>query len=520
MSSTTSESDRRSVRSLVPARLDRLPWARFHTLVVIGLGVSWILDGLEVQIVSQNGYATTLHMNSTEIGLAGTVYLVGQVAGALVFGWLSDRLGRRKLFFLTLLIYLGGSLIAAFSPAAWFFYVFRFVAGAGIGGEYAAINSAIDELIPSRYRGRVDIAINGTYWGGAALGALANLFFLNPHLFPDEWGWRLSFVLGPVLGIVIIFLRRGVPESPRWLMTHGHQEAAESNVAAIEERVTAAGTRLEDVPDDKAIEITPIQGVSFVRLLRVFFAEYPKRTIVGLTMMITQSFLYNAIFFTYALALENFYGIPKSDTSWYFFPFAIGNLLGPLVLGHLFDVWGRRRMVLLTYGGAGVILAVSAALFQADLMNAVVQAVFWSAAFFLASAGASSAYLTVSELFPLEVRSRGISYFFSIAQIFGALGPVIYGGLVGDGKDRLGMAVGYFIGAGVMILGGVITFVLGVNAERRALEDVADPLSLANRSERREGWTDPSGDAGANPGEAADGAAAARAGAGRHRSGG
>ena len=516
MSSTTSApGDRGIVRSLVPARVDRLPWARFHTLVVVGLGFSWILDGLEAQIVSQNGYQDTLKMSSADVGLAGTIYLIGQVAGALVFGWLSDRLGRKKLFFITLLIYLGGSLVAGLTPAGamWFFLVFRFIAGAGIGGEYAAINSAIDELIPSHYRGRVDIAINGTYWAGAALGAVANLFFLNPDVFPDAWGWRLGFFLGPVLGIIIIFLRRGVPESPRWLMTHGRQKEAEDAVQEIEDRVTSSGRTLEPVPDTKAIEITPIQGVSFVRLLKVFFTEYPKRTIVGLTMMITQSFLYNAIFFTYALALENFYGIPKQDTSWYFFPFAIGNLLGPLVLGHLFDVWGRRKMVLLTYGGAGLILAVSSALFQADLMNAVVQTIFWCCAFFLASAGASSAYLTVSELFPLEVRSRGISYFFSIAQIFCDLGPVFYGGLVGDGSHRAGMAVGYYIGAAVMIVGGVITFILGVDAERKPLEEVADPLSLANRAERHEKWTDSRGDTGANPAETA-GSGSARSGSG------
>jgi MFS family permease len=505
MSSTTAPADRQNVRSLVPARMDRLPWSRFHTLVVVGLGVSWILDGLEAQIVSQNGYASTLHMNAALIGWAGTIYLVGQVAGALVFGWLSDRLGRRKLFFLTLLIYLGGTLVAGLTPPGeqwiWFFFLFRFIAGSGIGGEYAAINSAIDELIPSHYRGRVDIAINGTYWAGAALGAFGNLFFLDNHIFAEGIGWRLGFFVGPVLGIIIIFLRRGVPESPRWLMTHGRQDEAESTVRRIEDRVESTTGPVKTVPDSKAIEISPLTKVPILRLLRVFVLEYPKRTIVGLTMMITQSFLYNAIFFTYALALTNFYHVPKEQTSWYFFPFAIGNLLGPILLGHLFDTWGRRRMVLLTYGGAGVILLVSSLLFQGDVINAVVQAILWSAAFFLASAGASSAYLTVSELFPLEVRSRGISFFFSIAQIFGALGPVIYGGLIGDGHNRTGMAVGYYIGAGVMILGGIITFVLGVNAERKALEDVADPLSLANRQQRREGWTDPRGDAGANPGE-------------------
>ena len=510
MSSTTAPADRQNVRSLVPARMDRLPWSRFHTLVVIGLGVSWVLDGLEAQIVSQNGYASTLHMDASLIGLAGTIYLCGQVAGALVFGWLSDRLGRRKLFFLTLLIYLGGTLIAGLTPPGaqwiWFFFVFRFIAGAGIGGEYAAINSAIDELIPSHYRGRVDIAINGTYWAGAALGAFGNLFFLNTDLFAEGIGWRLGFFVGPVLGIIIIFLRRGVPESPRWLMTHGRQEEAEKTVDGIEERVERTTGPVATVPDGKAIEISPLTKVPVGQLLRVFILEYPKRTIVGLTMMITQSFLYNAIFFTYALALTNFYHIPKEQTSWYFFPFAIGNLLGPILLGHLFDTWGRRKMVLLTYGGAGLILLVSSALFQANAMSAVVQAIFWSAAFFLASAGASSAYLTVSELFPLEVRSRGISFFFSIAQIFGALGPVIYGGLIGDGHNRTGMAVGYYIGAAVMVIGGIITFVLGVDAERKPLEEVADPLSLANRQQRREGWTDPKGDTGANPGEPKAGA--------------
>ncbi|WP_284255730.1 MFS transporter [Pseudolysinimonas kribbensis] len=386
-----------------------------------------------------------------------------------------------------------------------------------MGGEYAAINSAIDELIPSHYRGRVDIAINGTYWAGAALGAFGNLFFLDNHIFAEGIGWRLGFFVGPVLGIIIIFLRRGVPESPRWLMTHGRQEEAESTVQGIEDRVERTTGPVKTVPDSKAIEISPLTKVPILQLLRVFVLEYPKRTIVGLTMMITQSFLYNAIFFTYALALTNFYHVPKEQTSWYFFPFAIGNLLGPILLGHLFDTWGRRKMVLLTYGGAGVILLASSLLFQANAITAIVQAIFWSAAFFLASAGASSAYLTVSELFPLEVRSRGISFFFSIAQIFGALGPVIYGGLIGDGHNRTGMAVGYYIGAGVMILGGIITFVLGVNAERKPLEEVADPLSLANRQQRREGWTDPKGDTGANAGE--KGSSGSRSGADPCRAG-
>jgi MFS family permease len=475
---STSANATRTVKSLVPARLDRLPWTRFHWMIVIGLGVSWILDGLEIQIVASAGYQSTLHMSSAQVGIAGTVYLVGQVVGALVFGRLSDRLGRRKLFILTLAIYLVGSGIAGLSPNMLFFFAFRFIAGAGIGGEYAAINSAIDELIPSHYRGRVDIAINGTYWGGAALGAVANIFLLNPAIFAENWGWRIGFFLGPVLGLAIIFLRRHIPESPRWLMTHGKEEQAEKTVDEIEARVTADGHRLETVPDDQALEVTPTGSIPFRRLARVFFRQYPKRTIVGLTMMITQSFLYNAIFFTYALALQNFYHVDKAQTAYYFFPFAIGNLLGPLLLGHLFDVWGRRKMILLTYGGSGLILAVSAALFQADALNAVTQAIFWSAAFFLASAGASSAYLTVSEIFPLEVRSQAISYFFAIAQIAGAVAPALFGALIGTGQERGPITVGYFLGAAIMIAGGVIAFFLGVDAERKSLEAVTQPLSV------------------------------------------
>lgn len=485
------------VRTLVPARLDRLPWARFHWLVVVGLGVSWILDGLEIQIVSQNGYAAEFGMNSAQIGATGTVYLIGQVVGAIVFGRLSDRFGRKKLFILTLAIYLVGSGLAGLVPSfenQWvsiaLLWVARFIAGTGIGGEYAAINSAIDELIPSHYRGHVDIAINGTYWGGAALGAGANLIFLNSAWFGqdwvDSWGWRLAFFLGPVLGLAIIYLRRHIPESPRWQMTHGHEKEAEATVDAIEKDLEAQGHRLEPVGDDRAIEISPNERVPFHILARVFFRMYPKRTIVGATMMVTQSFLYNAIFFSYALALQNFYDIPKGQTGFYFFPFAIGNLLGPLLLGRLFDSWGRRKMVLLTYGGSGVILAISALLFQADALNAVTQTAFWCVAFFFASAGASSAYLTVSEIFPLEVRSQAISYFFSLAQIFGSVAPLIYGVMIGDGSDRGPITIGYFLGSGIMLVGGIVTFILGVDAERKQLEAVTDPLTIVHREKERE----------------------------------
>ena len=472
--STSTAAPGSTLRSLIPARMDRLPWTRFHWTVVVGLGVSWILDGLEIQMVSANGFAKQLGMDATEVGITGTVYLLGQVFGALVFGRLSDRLGRRKFFIITLAIYLVASGIAGLSFAPWFLWIFRFIAGMGIGGEYTAINSAIDEIIPSKYRGRVDIAINGTYWGGAALGAAANLYLLgDPGLVESGWGWRIGFFLGPVLGLVIIFLRRNIPESPRWQLTHGQEQVAEDNVARIEAEVEReSGKPLEKVPDEKAIDVPVHDRVPFAIVWHTFVHTYPKRAIVAFTMMITQSFLYNAIFFTYALVLQNFYDIDNAAI--YFFPFAIGNLIGPLVLGHLFDTIGRRQMIFATYGLASVVLAVSAALFAADLLTALTQTVLWSISFFFASAGASAAYLTVSETFPLQLRGQAISYCFAVGQFVGAFAPTIYGALVGDGSDRGPLAAGYYLGAGVMLVGGVVALVLGVSAERKSLEELSD----------------------------------------------
>ncbi|WP_310648884.1 MFS transporter [Curtobacterium sp. ME26] len=482
MSSTTNG----AIKSLVPARMDRMPWTRFHWSVVVGLGVSWILDGLEIQIVSNAGFQADLGLSTQQVTYLGTIYLFGQVIGALVFGRLSDRLGRRKLFILTLAIYLIGSGIAGFAQDFWFLAAFRFVAGLGIGGEYAAINSAIDELIPSKYRGHVDIAINGTYWGGAALGAFANIYLLDTSIFAENIGWRIGFFLGPVLGIAIIFLRRHIPESPRWLMTHGREDEAERTVSQIEESVEkSTGHRLPDVDDSKAMTVTPLDKVGFLTIARVLLKQYPTRTLVGATMMITQAFLYNAIFFTYALVLTNFFGLKTSETSIYFFPFAIGNLLGPIILGRFFDTWGRRQMIFLTYLVSGLVLATSAFLFRADAISATVEVVFWCVSFFFASAGASSAYLTVSEIFPLELRSQAISYFFALAQIFGAVAPTIYGAFIGDGSSREPLFWGYLLGSGVMIVGGVIALIFGVDAARKGLEDITQPLSVLTEASKK-----------------------------------
>ncbi len=475
--SSPAQTEDRPIRSLVPVRMDKMPWSRFHWMVIFGLGTAWILDGLEIQIVASAGYAKDLGMSDAQVGATATVYLVGQVVGALVFGRLTDRLGRKKLFIATLLVYLIGSGLAGFSPNVWFLWIFRFIAGTGIGGEYSAINSAIDELMPGKYRGRVDLAINGTYWAGAVLGSLGSFYLLDTDRFAENIGWRIAFFIGPVLGLIIIFLRRHIPESPRWLVTHGRGEEAERIVSDIEQSVRANGQEPPHLDESQGWWIKAHEGVTFKQLGYVFFKLYPTRTLLGLTLMITQSFLYNAIFFTSSLVLQNFYGKTSSSAALYFFPFAVGNLLGPLLLGRFFDTVGRRKMIGGSYSIAAVVLFVSALLFKADLLSAGTHTALWCLSFFFASAGASAGYLTVSEIFPLEVRGQAISYFFSIAQLFGAAGPLIFGALIGGGSERGPLFWGYVGASLIMLIGGLVAFKFGVDAEGKALEDIAPPLS-------------------------------------------
>jgi MFS family permease len=484
-SPATQQDSSGAVRSLIPARIDRLPWSSFHTRLVVALGVAWILDGLEISVASAvEGALTkpdTLNMSAAGSTTIATVYLIGEVIGALVFGHFADKWGRKKLFMITLGVYLVGSGLSAAtagSGAGWiaFLYATRIVAGMGIGGEYAAINSAIDELIPAKYRGRVDIAVNGTYWAGAILGTFATFLFLNA--IAPSVGWRLGFLLGPVLAIVIIFVRRNLPESPRWQVMHGYADEAEASIASIEREVEATGVTLEPVDESKALEITPADRTGYFTLLRVLLRDYFPRSVLGLGLMVTQSFLYNAIFFSYSIVLTVFYHV-EGTAALYGIAFAIGNLIGPLVLGPLFDTIGRKKMISGSYLISGVLLAISAFLFKAHLLNATTQTVAWVVIFFFASAGASAAYLTVSEIFPQEVRAKAIAVFFSIAQIVGALATLFYGSLINkDHPDFNKLFLGYMVGAVIMVVGGLIAVFFGVNAEGKSLEDVSRPLSV------------------------------------------
>jgi MFS family permease len=482
------------VETDVPARIDRLPWSRWHWLVVIALGSVWILDGLEVTIVGAvAGVLTqksTLGLSASEIGLAGSIYVAGAVLGALFFGYLTDRYGRKKLFIITLLVYLVATTLTAFSTGFAWFAVCRFFTGFGIGGEYAAINSAIDELIPARVRGRVDLAINGSFWLGRLVGAIGSLYLIDPNHFAIDTGWRIGFGIGATLAVGVLLVRQFVPESPRWLMTHGRADEAEKIVGDIERKVrSSTGERLSE--PDETITVEQRESIGFGEVIRNVFGEYRRRSFLGFMLMMTQAFLYNAIFFTYALVLTTYYKIPVTSVPKYLIPFAIGNFLGPLLLGPLFDTLGRKVMIAGTYIGSGVLLAVTAYLFQQDAISATQQTALWCVIFFFASAGASAAYLTVSEVFPMETRAMAIAFFYAVATgIGGIVGPALYGhqiGAAGASGNRDPLFYGYLLGAGLMILGGLTEVWLGVRAEQRSLEDIAAPVTAAGNDPQTTG---------------------------------
>lgn len=468
------------IRSDLPGRLDALPWSPWHWRIVLALGVSWMLDGLEVTIVGSLGAVLqredTLGLSATAIGLAGSSYIAGAVLGALCFGRLADRLGRKRIFLVTMAVYLAGTTMSAFAVDFWTFAAFRFLTGFGIGGEYGAINSAIDELIPARVRGRVDLAINGSFWLGAALGAVLSLVLLDPRVLGPQLGWRVAFALGAAIGIAIVLVRRHVPESPRWLLTHGQAGRAEAEVAAIEAEIL--GRRRRAPPAGLPLLALRIQPVpSWVEIARVLFRRSRRRAVLGFVLMVSQAFFYNAIFFTYALVLVRFYGVADDRVGLYILPFALGNFLGPLVLGPLFDIVGRRVMIAATYGLSAIGLAVTGYAFVHGWVDATTQTASWSAIFFLASAAASSAYLTVSEVFPLEMRAVAVSLFYAIGTAAGGFAaPALFGALIASGS-REAVFAGYLVGAALMAIGAAVAARYAVPAERKPLEEVAAPLS-------------------------------------------
>ena len=466
------------VKSDIPARLDRLPWGRFHTLVVAALGITWILDGLEVTLAGSLAGALkespVLRFTNTDVGLASSAYLAGAVLGAVFFGWLTDRLGRKKLFFITLTVYL---LATAATAASWniaSFALFRFVTGAGIGGEYAAINSTIQELIPARVRGWSDLVINGSFWVGAAAGALGSLMLLNPTVINPEIGWRIAFLIGATLALVIFFMRLWLPESPRWLITHGRVQEAQRVIEGIEHRFEKLPTA-HNLP---RVHLRPRKNTPLLEVTQVLFKLYRQRTFVGLALMAAQAFFYNAIFFTYALILTDFYGVRPDHVGYYLVPFAVSNFLGPVLIGRLFDTLGRRPMIVFTYIASGLLLAGTGFLFARDLITAQTQTLCWMTVFFFASAAASSAYLTVSETFPLEIRALAIALFYAVGTgIGGIVGPWLFGVLIDTGS-RISVFGGYLLGSLLMVLGGAVAWRWGVAAERKPLETVARPLTF------------------------------------------
>ena len=480
--------DRDIVETSIPYRLDALRWSGFHTRVVLALGITWVLDGLEVTLAGALSGALkqspVLHFSNFEVGFANSCYLAGAVIGAFGFGWLTDRIGRKKLFFITLAVYLAATAATALSWSVASYAMFRFLTGAGIGGEYTAINSTIQELIPSRYRGWTDLVINGSFWLGAALGAVSAIVLLDPNWFDVDLGWRLAYLTGACLGLVVFVMRIWIPESPRWLIIHGRPDQANAIMRDIERWTT--GHSQDRSPVDS--EGRPLQAWPKLKLrmrdhtplsevAHTLFKVYRDRSLVGLVLMTAQAFFYNAIFFTFALVLSDFYGIPADQVGWYILPFAAGNFLGPLVLGRLFDTLGRRPMIAFTYGASGILLALSGYLFEIGVLSAKTQTIAWMVIFFCASPAASAAYLTVSENFPLEVRALAIALFYAIGTAVGGVaGPVLFGALIDTGS-RSSVFAGYLLGAALMLIAAAVGWRYAVAAERRSLESIAQPLA-------------------------------------------
>jgi MFS family permease len=477
-----------TIETEIPARLDRLPFSRFHWMIIVGLGTAWILDGLEVNVVgsissriSEPGAGTGLTPADVS-GWAASLYIAGACLGAIIFGQLTDRLGRKKLFMVTLGIYLLGTVLTAFSFSPGWFFACRFLTGMGIGGEYSAINSAIDELIPAKHRGRVDVSINGSYWLGGIGGSLLAVVLLNTALFPVNIGWRLSFVLGAIIGLAVLLVRRNVPESPRWLFIHGREREAEKIVGEIEQQVSeSTGEELPE-PEGEPMTVRQRKTIPLPLILRSVLTLYPRRSILGLSLFIGQAFLYNSILFGFGNLLSLYFHTPSGNTPYYLAVFAVGNFAGALLLSPLFDTVGRKPMIAGTYILSGALLIVTGLLFKGHHLNATTFTACCCVVFFFASAGASAAYLTVSEIFPLETRALCIAVFYAVGTgIGGIIGPQVFSRMINtESYEQVFLAL--TLGAVMMILGGIAELIFGVKAERESLENIAKPLTVEDSS--------------------------------------
>ncbi len=470
----------RTIETLVPARLDRLPWSRWHARIIIALGTSWLLDGLQVTLAGslagiledKNGLALT----APQVTAGATTYLAGAVLGALFFGYLTDRLGRRKLFLVTLATYSVATLLTAVSWNFWSFALFRAMTGFGIGGEYAAINSAVDELIPGKVRGTVDLVVNATFWLGAIVGSLASLALLGGHLLPPRIGWRLAFSTAAVLGLGVLVLRLAVPESPRWLMLRGHEEEADRIVSEIEAKVEKSSGKKLAKPEGEPLKLAVRDHTPWGDVFGTMLGANRMRSLLALVLMVAQSFFFNSVFFTYGLIVKKFYGVSDARMPLHLLPFAIGSFFGPMLLGPLFDRWGRKPMIAATYGISGLLLVATIYPFVHGMLSARGLDMCFSAIFFVASSAASAAYLTVSEIFPLEIRAFAIAIFYALGTLAGGVAaPVFFGFLIATGS-RGNVAWGYGLGAMLMLAGAVCELVIGVEAAGQSLESVSKPL--------------------------------------------
>ena len=469
----------RQIETNLPARMDRLPWSGWHTRIITALGTSWLLDGLEVTLVgSLSGVLESksgLSLTDPQVTSAATIYLAGAVIGALFFGHLTDRLGRKKLFLVTLATYSLATVGTSFSHSFLFFAVCRFFTGLGIGGEYAAINSAVDELIPGKVRGTVDLFVNATFWVGASVGSVAAFLLLGHPSLPQDTSWRYAFGIGGTLGLLVLLLRLAVPESPRWLMLRGREEEADKIVGQIEATITASGKQLPP-PEGEPLKLTVRDHTPWKEIFANMLGENRQRSFLGLSLMIGQSFFFNAIFFTYALIAKKFYHLPDNKLPLQLLPFAVASFFGPLLLGSLFDKVGRKPMITATYGIAGVLLAAVAVPFATGRLGLHGLGICFTVIFFVASSAASAAYLTVSEIFPLEIRAFAIAVFYAIGTLIGGVGaPALFGLLIASGS-KTHVAWGYALGAALMLIAAVTEFFIGVEAAGKSLEAISKPL--------------------------------------------